>query len=340
MGAAAILAAAMLGVGAAAALGVLVLLRWLVARGVIDRPNARSSHTLATPRGGGLAVVAALAMGWSAALAAFGAFDLGALALLAGLALASVVGFADDVRGLDWKTKLAGQTAAVALGGFALAGHLAGAPTTLGVLACGAAFAFWLALVNFTNFMDGIDGLVGALSAVAGLVAAALLWTAGADRAWVWFAALYGAACVGFLTWNWPPARVFLGDAGSLPLGYVNGFLALLLAAHGQWAGALLLPGFLIYDAATTLAGRARAGRVLTEAHREHLYQRAAGRTKDGHLAVSRAATAASLVTGAGLIAGAAMGGWGGQAFGLAVGAGALATLALALERRAAANAG
>ena len=96
-----------------------------------------------------------------------------------------------------------------------------------------------------------------------------------------------GAAGLGFLVWNWHPARIFLGDVGSVPLGYLIGWLLLLAAAKGYWAPALILPLYYLADASLTLARRVLRRAAFWEAHREHFYQRALAR--DGnHAAVAR----------------------------------------------------
>ena len=95
------------------------------------------------------------------------------------------------------------------------------------------------------------------------------------------------AAAVGFLRWNWHPARIFLGDVGSVPLGYLLGALLLALAARGLWAPALILPLYYLADASLTLAGRVLRGERFWQAHRQHFYQRALG-GRDDHAAVAR----------------------------------------------------
>lgn len=295
---------ALMQAGLAAAAGVLGALAltglvrdWLLRRQVVDRPNARSSHVRPTPRGGGIAVVATalLLLGLMAAAARFDRAP-GALPplWLAAAAALAVISFRDDVRSLSAALRLAVQALAVAAGLPALA---AIGPVTQGLLPgpfdLAVAGLAWLAFLNFFNFMDGIDGMSGVEAIAIGLGVAALGALTGV---WAWLgpgAALAGAAA-GFLVWNWRPAKIFLGDVGSVPLGYLLGGLLLSLAAAGFWASALILPAYYLVDAGLTLLRRLLRGERIWEAHRSHFYQRAAAARGD-HAVVARAAALANL---------------------------------------------
>jgi UDP-N-acetylmuramyl pentapeptide phosphotransferase/UDP-N-acetylglucosamine-1-phosphate transferase len=269
---------------AIAAVGTGALIPLLRRLGVVDRPNRRSSHTVPTPRGGGLAPVAAVLAIWGG-LAAAGRAPPGiGLVVLGGAALAAV-SWIDDVRGLPPLPRLFVQFGAVALGMTALppAGFAASAATGL----------LWVWWVNLFNFMDGIDGLAGSEAAAIGLGAALFLALSGEVEAALPAAALAGAA-LGFLLWNRAPARVFLGDVGSVPLGYLSGFLLLGLALQGHWRLALILPLYFLADASVTLGRRLIRGERVWQAHREHFYQRAVQRGL-GHAAVVRRVVAADL---------------------------------------------
>ena len=242
---------------------------WLRRRAILDHPNERSSHAIPTPRGGGWGILLVLVPLWTA---------LGVpVPVLAGLVLLAGVSWLDDRRGLPPGPRLLAQAAAVALGLVALDGSGAGLvcqgwlPAWLDRGLTGLA---WLWFINLFNFMDGIDGLAGGEAAsVAGglaLVSAA----AGAPGLVAPGLALAGAA-LGFLGWNWQPARVFLGDVGSVPVGFALGWLLAAAAAAGLLAAALLLPLYFVADATLTLGRRLAAGRRVWQAHREHFYQRA-----------------------------------------------------------------
>ncbi|MBP2299606.1 MraY family glycosyltransferase [Azospirillum picis] len=252
------------------------VLRWLLASRILDIPNERSSHQAPTPRGGGWAVMLTVVPVFAAAGLAFGKPLETAVVLLGTLALMAV-SWIDDRRPLSPLLRLVVQAMAVVLGLLAL-------PTDelvwQGWLPWGldrAATAFlWLWFVNLYNFMDGIDGLAGSETIlIGGGVALVSLAMGDFGLTGVAGAALAGAAA-GFLTHNWRPARMFMGDVGSIPLGHILAFLLATLAAHGDWAAALILPAYYLTDATITLLRRLLRGEKIWQAHREHFYQKAA----------------------------------------------------------------
>jgi len=290
-----------LGAAALTAAAIAPLRRWLLARSILDLPNARSSHTVPTPRGGGLALIAVTLLGGALALALTGApfaagpralAQNGAGALLLTAALAAIFWW-DDRRNLPAAPRLLAQALACGLGLLALP-HAGG--TFQGLLPVWADLALtwfaWLWFVNLYNFMDGIDGITGletlAIAAGTLLAAAAGATLLGPDllagpflaegpRLPLLLGVLAGAA-IGFLAWNRPPARIFLGDSGSVPLGFLLGWILLLLAGNGFWAAALILPLYHLADASLTLGLRLLRGERVWQAHRQHFYQQAARR--------------------------------------------------------------
>jgi UDP-N-acetylmuramyl pentapeptide phosphotransferase/UDP-N-acetylglucosamine-1-phosphate transferase len=311
---AALIAAITIGAGLAACVGTRALIPVLRRAAVLDRPNARSSHTVPTPRGGGIAVVVAILAAWLALIAA-GAAPPVLLLVAAGAALLAVVSWLDDLAGLAPVLRLAAQFAAVGIG---LAALRPGGALFQGWLppwldAAGAAL-MWLWFVNLFNFMDGIDGIAGSEAAAIGF--GLMLFAAvgvGRDPVVVALAAPVVAAALGFLAWNWAPARVFLGDVGSVPLGYLLGFLLLGVAAGGFRGIALILPLYFLADATITLARRLLRGEAVWRPHRQHFYQRAVQRGL-GHAAVVERVIAADIgLIGCGW---AAENGWPAGAFG------------------------
>lgn len=261
-----------------ACLGTRVLIGVLTRRAVLDRPNARSSHAVPVPRGGGIAVVAAVAVGWGwLALDPSGAVLARWLSpLVAGLALAGI-SFVDDLRTLGAGLRLGVQAAAVAAGLWALGGHGALAAVApvwidLPLTALG-----WLWFVNLYNFMDGIDGITGTETLCIGIGLAGLAVLGLAPATVAGPALVLAAGAVGFLVWNWHPAKIFLGDVGSVPVGYLLGFLLVMVAGQGVvgMVVALILPLVYLVDATVTLARRVARGESPAQAHREHVYQRA-----------------------------------------------------------------
>jgi UDP-N-acetylmuramyl pentapeptide phosphotransferase/UDP-N-acetylglucosamine-1-phosphate transferase len=286
------------GAGLIACLGTRALIPLLRRGALLDRPNQRSSHALPTPRGGGLAVVAAILLGWLA-LIGLGLVPRASLPILFGAVLLAAVSWLDDVRGLPPAARLIAQLAAVAVAlafltqtpaGPVFQGWLPGWLDAVGTV------LLWVWFINLFNFMDGIDGLAGSEAAAIGL--GLLLFATigvGQDPGLAALGAAIAAAAAGFLVWNWAPARIFLGDVGSVPLGYLLGFLLLEQAARGHWKVALILPLYFLADATITLMRRLLRGERVWQAHREHFYQRAVQRGL-GHAAVVHRVIAADIV--------------------------------------------
>ncbi len=246
---------------------------WLVRRAILDLPNDRSSHHVPTPRGGGIGVLCGLIPAWVViALVLPGAGTVGLA--VAGIATAlACLSFIDDRRGLPAALRLGLQIPAVAVGVWLLPPEALIAqgllPLPLDRLLAG---FIWLWFVNLYNFMDGIDGITGVETASLGLGFAVIAWVTGSFAELGWALALAGAAA-GFLVWNWHPAKLFLGDVGSIPLGYLIGFLVLLAASNGAWAAALILPAYYWADATSTLLSRLVRGEAIWRPHRSHAYQ-------------------------------------------------------------------
>jgi Fuc2NAc and GlcNAc transferase len=275
-----------------------VIRRVALRAGILDVPNQRSSHSNPTPRGGGLAIVIITLLA-TAALLAFGRLDIhSSLAWLVGGTVVAVTGFLDDLRGMSARSRLAFQFLA-ALVLLAAAGGVPslpwpGGPVNLGLFGwpVGALAIVWS--INLFNFMDGIDGLAAAQAAfVAGSAAALQASTGSAPLQLI---ALAGAAA-GFLVWNFPPARIFMGDACSGFIGFALAAAALLPTPHGAptvWTW-LILNGLFVSDATVTLVTRLLRGQRVYEAHRSHLYQRLSRRWQS-HRNVTMAAITVNLL--------------------------------------------
>lgn len=244
--------------------------RYALHRNLVDEPGERRSHSLPTPRGGGVAIVVALlgagAWLWMHSLEfrpLLGGF-------LPGLTLVAGVGLFDDHRPLPpWQRLLVHALAGLSLAtGVWLA--------TGNAWLAGAAFALAMVLTNVWNFMDGIDGLAASQAA---LVAAGIAWMADGPVQWLALALL--SATMGFLPFNFPKARIFLGDVGSGALGFVLAMLVVAMVGHGGagqvgqpwWSWSLPLSAFMI-DAGLTLLGRLRRREAWWQPHTLHAYQR------------------------------------------------------------------
>ena len=237
-------------------------------RRLLDQPNARSSHSQPTPRGGGVAFVlvaaAASAINWFGAVFS-GQPDLAgthlAMAALPLLALPlAVVGFLDDRHNLSSGLRYSVQLATALL-------LILMSPLPLPWLGLPLLLIAVTAVINFTNFMDGLDGLVAGCMAVA--LAAAAFRLAAPWPIW----ALLGAS-LGFLIWNWSPAKVFMGDVGSTFLGALFAGLVLQAPTWPEALCLLLVATPLLGDACLCVPRRLLAGQQVLQAHRLHLFQR------------------------------------------------------------------
>ena len=284
-------ALAVVSVAAALTALLILLLRPLLQRYALARPNARSSHREPTPQGAGIAVIAATIA--SVAGTALFAPDLlqdpSQLSLIFACTIGlAAIGVTDDIRPLEASPRLLLQTVAVAV-------MIAALPADLRIVS---QLPWWferilmllggLWFVNLVNFMDGIDwmtvaevipvtaalalfGFMGALPGSATLVAIALC-----------------GAIIGFAPFNRPIARLFLGDVGSLPIGLLLSWLLILLAGNGHLTSAILLPLYYLADATITLMRRMVMGERITQAHRSHFYQKALDNGFSVHQIVGR----------------------------------------------------
>ncbi len=247
---------------------------------MVDLPNPRGSHSAPTPRGGGLAI-AITALGGIALAGALGWVPgPPAIALVGGGLLVAGIGWVDDRRDVSRSVRLAVHFVAAGwalwwLGGFP-AFETGFGPVPLGRAGSAVAILGIAWATNCYNFMDGIDGLAGGEAVSVGLLGALLLVAGGhPDLAIV--PLLIAAASAGFMGWNWPPARIFMGDVGSGLLGFLFGTLA--VASERSSALPVLawvvLLGVFAFDATATLMRRVLASEVWYQAHRSHAYQRA-----------------------------------------------------------------
>lgn len=254
------------------------LRRYALARSLLDIPNARSSHALPTPRGGGVAIV----VGFLATLPLLAASGLLAWPLLwavlgAGVGVA-LIGFLDDHGHIAARWRLLGHFAAALwallwLGGLPVL-SVFGVSLQLGWFGFALAALYLVWLLNLYNFMDGIDG-IASVEAVCVCLGGALLYCALGYPKGAWLPLLLAAAVVGFLVWNFPRAQIFMGDAGSGFLGIALGVLSLQAAWFAPqllWSWLILL-GVFIVDATWTLLRRLLRGDRVYEAHRSHAYQ-------------------------------------------------------------------
>jgi Fuc2NAc and GlcNAc transferase len=266
--------------------------RYALRKNLIDVPNVRSSHVSPTPRGGGVAIVAAF-FASILLLTRLGLIDTAILpALFIGGSALALIGFLDDCWHLPASVRLGVHVAAallvvIMLGGVpesALANwglHGVWVGSLIGLLAL-----VWV--TNLFNFMDGIDGIAGSEAVFVSGAGALLNWVQGGAPGLTAAMLCLAAASLGFLRWNWPPARIFMGDAGSGFLGFTLVVFALAVIQRGTMPFEVwpILGGFFLVDATITLLRRIVRGDRWFEAHRMHAYQWLARRWK-AHLPVT-----------------------------------------------------
>ena len=253
-----------------------LMLRFLRRRGIVDTPNERSSHETPIPRGGGLAVMVVLLAAWGLSLG-------NAVTSYQWLFIATVfvglVSWIDDLRNLSAAIRLASQF--IAVGGVlwllpSSSLYFHGIfPLWLDNLI--AAF-LWVWFINLFNFMDGIDGIAGVEAVSIGLGVFLLTMIGAAEIVQGKLGLIIAATAFGFLWWNWQPAKIFLGDVGSVALGFLLGWLLLKILASPVWPAAIILPLYYLVDATLTLIHRAIKGERVWQAHRQHYYQHAVQR--------------------------------------------------------------
>ena len=258
----------------------IMLLRPALQRYALARPNARSSHTIPTPQGGGIAVIiATLGLAIIVVLGAglFSPDDVSRLwRVFAATTLIAIVGAIDDIRTIAIAPRLLLQTVAVAAVIAALPSDLQVVPFLPWWIERALLLLGGVWFVNLVNFMDGIDWMTVAeiVPVTGGLVLIGIVFGALPVSAMLVSLALCGAL-LGFAPFNRPVAKLFLGDVGSLPIGLLLFWLLSLTAGSGYFAAALILPLYSLADTTLTLLRRMRKGESFWIAHRSHFYQRA-----------------------------------------------------------------
>ena len=260
-----------------------VLRRYALSRSLIDIPNARSSHSVPTPRGGGVAIVVSFLGALPLMVGGGGLSWAAAVAMLGAGAFVALLGFLDDHGHIAARYRLLGHFSASAWALFWISGlptvNFGGVALDLGWIGHLLALLYLVWMLNLYNFMDGIDGIASIEALTACLGASLIYWLTGHGDM-IWPPLLLAGAVVGFLYWNFPPARIFMGDAGSGFLGIILGILSLQAAWISPsflWVWLILL-GVFIVDATFTLGRRLVRGDKVYEAHRSHAYQFASRR--------------------------------------------------------------
>ena len=254
------------------------LRRYALSKSLIDVPNARSSHTVPTPRGGGVAIVLSFLL----LVPLLSIFSLlpwaSAWGLIGAGAGVAVLGFLDDHGHIAARWRLLGHFSAAVWALFWLGGipplTIMGVVFDMGWIGVVLSLFYLVWMLNLYNFMDGIDGLAS-VEAIAVCLSASLIYALMGFSSLAWAPLLLSFTVAGFLYWNFPPAKIFMGDAGSGFLGVTLGILSLQAACASPallWVWVILM-GVFVVDATFTLVRRLVRGDKVYEAHRSHAYQ-------------------------------------------------------------------
>ena len=271
-----------------------------IKRNKFDIPNERSSHQNPTPRGGGVAVVAAFVFGLLALLIRGDIASESFYAIVLPGVLVAAIGYLDDLgRVTAARLRLIGHFVAAVIAVYMLDGlppmPLFSATLDIGLVGNIIAVLFLVWMLNLFNFMDGIDSITGVEALTSCLILTIFLINKSETELWQ-VSALLCAAVIGFLYFNWPPARIFLGDIGSGFIGFTIGTISLVIARSQPlitWAVIILL-GVFIVDATVTLIRRLIDKQRISTAHRSHAFQHLANST-DRHLKVSLSIAAVNI---------------------------------------------
>ena len=254
----------------------LILTKWLIIKltksQILDLPNQRSNHKTPTARGGGIAIMIALTFGLMA-------LKLGSnyYYLLAAAIILSVINFYDDIKRAPIWLRFTAQIVAVIMvtqllpeGKYVFQGVL----SLLFDRICAAIMLLWF--INCFNFMDGIDGIAATEAIFIALAIAIIVFISPIMPVKLgYLALLIITSNLGFLYYNWHPAKIFMGDVGSVPLGLILGWMLMVTACYGYWCYSLIIPGYYLADSGITIIKRLIQGKKIWQAHSEHFYQQA-----------------------------------------------------------------
>ncbi|MBA8667705.1 glycosyltransferase family 4 protein [Holosporaceae bacterium 'Namur'] len=258
------------------------LIRLLTKKKIIAIPNSRSNHKSPTPLGGGVAIIIAFFIGCIPFLFLYNDAVKPPLYIASALALLCIISFRDDIKHVPAAIRLIAHFVAAIIGAFIVKHN---GLIFKGVIDPDIEYIFIvLAIVTFVNlfnFMDGIDGITGAQVIYLGIAIALILNFLNNQSSYIYISLLLVACTLGFLIYNWHPARIFIGDAGSITIGYILSLLLLIIAAKGAWVQAIILPMYYFADAGYILLKRTISLEKVWQAHSEHFFQRAvrAGRS-------------------------------------------------------------
>ena len=252
------------------------LRKFLLKRALLDLPNERSSHKTPVPRGGGWAILAVVLPGMIFTL--LGKEDVTSyIGILAGTVILIAVSWYDDRKSASVMMRFSAHIMAACLGSLTFSEQTLFNGLLPFALDRAVMILGWAWFMNLYNFMDGIDGITG-VETIAIALGSCLLFSATglSDSFHSSLILLLIGSCLGFLAFNWHPAKIFLGDVGSVPLGFLTGYLLLSLTVNGHLIPALIISLYYLADSGITIIKRGLRGEKVWQAHRQHFYQHAA----------------------------------------------------------------
>lgn len=273
---------------AVAALETWFLVGFLRKRQIFDIPNSRSNHKTPTPRGGGIAIADATLVSWIA-ISLFAPEFWRIWPLMLGAVFIALVSFMDDIKPLSVRKRLLAQFAAACAAAFTLTAYnldYPDLPRNLSMLLTAAIILGFIWFMNIYNFMDGIDGISAVETFCIGLGVFLVSQKTGWNPQNGWLGLSIAAAALGFGLFNWHPAKIFMGDVGSVFLGCLLFYLLADMAISGYAVAAVILPLYYLTDSGITLFMRVLRKERFWEAHSQHFYQKAV-RLGFGHSKVS-----------------------------------------------------
>lgn len=277
--------------------GTRVVLHFLKRKRILDLPNERSSHALPTPRGLGLGVVPVVVLAWVLIGAFWPSAPKEVFVVCVMASVLACLSWVDDVRTLPAAPRLLAQVIAVLIGVAAFEQPAlfpaTWMPPLLGHVVCA---LLWLGLINQVNFTDGIDGNLGTMLVCVGIGLFGVILLSDGSAALGALALTLAGAAAAFLQLNWSPAKAFMGDVGSVPIGYLTGWLLLKTASDIDWAPVLILPLFYFVDTAVTYSSMILRGQKFWRPHRKYLYQRASPGLSHGRIVTAIVVCNAALI--------------------------------------------
>lgn len=272
----------------------LIIRKYALKKSLLDIPNSRSSHTLPTPRGGGLAIVISFLVGGAVYLFGYENSSSSIIALLVASFVIALIGWIDDHGHVDAKYRLLIHFVVAVAVVFLVLSEFNVSDVNILLqfkIIFGCAFAIWVIwLLNLFNFMDGIDGIASVEAITILAITSYCHWYMVPASSFINIYWILGVSILGFLLWNFPPAKIFMGDVGSGFIGFALGIIMLVASTENEnmfWIWGIML-GCFVVDATVTLLRRVFLRENIFQAHRSHAYQNAS-RKFNSHLKVTMA---------------------------------------------------